>query len=666
MRSFLNLRVLFTIAACMVLLSEAIPQGTEDGENALFYPSSKPLTRWWWFASEIEKEDVISQLDWVKENGFGGVEIAWVYPLNKYDYMTGRDTNYVPRQEWLSREWSDIVAFTKAYCDKQGLTCDYTFGTGWPFGDTRVPFADATKVYGEHPDDEHKKTYHAVSWEFPRRGYIMDHLDKDSFLRYAARMADALDEGFKGKPSGIFVDSWEVETRKLWTRGFDREFRERYGYDIRDYMDNIYDKGNAHEHYDYIKLISEYVLNGFYIPFTEVSHQIGSFSRAQVMGAPVDVITAYAITDVPESEAMLYEPPYSRIVASAAALGERREITAETFTCTYGFPRRRPDGIPIDNRFRGEELASDLKLVADAMFANGVNQVIWHGMPFNKAGIDTARFYATVHVGRTGKLAAEIKTFNAYMENISSIMKEGVTYSDLAIYLPLEDAWMGQEMDDPDPQMPWAWGDYEMRYVRIPEEIKGYQPLWINQYFLEKAILEDGRIKVGDVSFSSLYLDVEYIDSEALDIILTLAKRGFPVCVKQIPNEPGHNKTADYQSRIRELLALPNVSKEFSGVIKTKPILGGDDLPDFWVRDTGDEAYIFIANPKAQNLSLPLEYGQSNTEETVVKMVSVTYNNKTSEVNLSFKPNQSLMLRVSKEGRVDFMDITYNPGINIE
>ena len=45
------------------------------------YKTAKPLTRWWWFADSISQEDVKFQLDRIKENNFGGVEIAWVYPL---------------------------------------------------------------------------------------------------------------------------------------------------------------------------------------------------------------------------------------------------------------------------------------------------------------------------------------------------------------------------------------------------------------------------------------------------------------------------------------------------------------------------------------------------------------------------------------------------------
>ncbi|MEI8345220.1 MAG: hypothetical protein WCG06_04020, partial [Candidatus Omnitrophota bacterium] len=56
---------------------------TPDLSKSRFYSDSRPWTRWWWFAAEIRKADIADNLLWLKKNGFGGVEIAWVYPLNR-------------------------------------------------------------------------------------------------------------------------------------------------------------------------------------------------------------------------------------------------------------------------------------------------------------------------------------------------------------------------------------------------------------------------------------------------------------------------------------------------------------------------------------------------------------------------------------------------------
>jgi hypothetical protein len=120
-----------------------------------------------------------------------------------------------------------------------------------------------------------------------------------------------------------------------------------------------------------------------------------------------------------------------------------------------------------------KEQTADLKLVADALFANGVNQIIWHGTPFNPADTDTVRFYATVHVGKNGSLTEELPAFNNYLTKISENMKKGVTYSDVAVYLPFEDSWVAGYYP-PERQMRWSWGEYELRYVHFPDELAGY------------------------------------------------------------------------------------------------------------------------------------------------------------------------------------------------
>ena len=73
---------------------------------------TKPFTRWWWFSGEIKEEDIRYQLDWVKENNFGGVEIAWVYP---------NPASYKPGEEWHSPEWSEQVEYAKKYAEEKKI-----------------------------------------------------------------------------------------------------------------------------------------------------------------------------------------------------------------------------------------------------------------------------------------------------------------------------------------------------------------------------------------------------------------------------------------------------------------------------------------------------------------------------------------------------------------
>ena len=88
MRRYTVLAILLTgflvSAHCQTGRSQAGEiQRATDLRSTKLYQDSRPWTRWWWFASVITKADIADNLAWLKKNGFGGVEIAWIYPLNR-------------------------------------------------------------------------------------------------------------------------------------------------------------------------------------------------------------------------------------------------------------------------------------------------------------------------------------------------------------------------------------------------------------------------------------------------------------------------------------------------------------------------------------------------------------------------------------------------------
>ena len=604
---------------------------------------SAPYARYWLFSSILRKPDIRYNLDWLKKNGFGGVELAWVYPLSSLDKS---NTSFTPRQEWLSPEWRGIVSYAISYADRIGLGCDLTLGTLWPFGDSQVPFDQATQRYGD-PSWRQKITR---SWEYPKEGYVVDHLNPKNYVPYFERLLKAFPRPKTKIPQNYFIDSWEVETRGLWTKGLEQDFKRKYGYDITPYMDKIYEPAQAGYLYDYMALISDKVME-FYKSFDLSLNANGILSRGQCSGAPVDILSAYACLDIPEGEALLYEPEYNAIPASAAVLSGKKLVSAETFTCLYGWPAD----------YIRQEQTADLKLLADALFANGVNHIIWHGKPHNSRGQDTVSFYASVHLGPGGALAEEITLFNRYLETVSSYMKRGKSYSYVAVYLPLEDAWMAGVMPV-EKQFKWAWGFYEMRGVYFPEELAGFHPLWINSEFLEQGKMVDGIFRVGDASFKMLYVDVNCLDYKALKRLVELARQGLPIIYKSRVREPGAFCHNDYNDLAQTLEKFPSVRSELPR--EHEPLLTGKLLPPFWCRRDGDTVYIFFAHPKAKRLQFPLEYGQSLTAETVQIPVALHLAGETYDLALRFEPYQSLLYKI-ENGRVEPIDIRFLPRIPV-
>ncbi len=397
--------------------------------NAPLFSSAKPYVRWWWFSGPIDLAVLRAQLDWVKANHFGGVEIAWLYPL-------ANDQLGAP---WLSPAWAEPVLAAAHYAAELGLGCDFTMGSAWPFGGLHVPPADASQTYaGPSPQRLEK------SWETPLGvdgGPILNHLDRGALLRYGRSFGAALELPARASAlntPGLFCDSWEVIPEGLWTAGFDVAFQQRFGYDIRPFMPEL----DAHPdaRYDYRRLLAAYALDEFYAPYTALCHELGGYARVQCHGAPADLLAAYALADVPETEAILFDPDFATFAAAAAALSGKPIVSAEAFTCLYGW-----EPCPGPGPYQQQELLADLKLIADGLMANGVNQIVWHGMPYNPPG-GNQRFYATTHVGPDSPFAPQIPAFNAYMETICMALRQGRPYTDVAVYLPLEDTWLAGEL----------------------------------------------------------------------------------------------------------------------------------------------------------------------------------------------------------------------------
>ena len=645
----LHMLLLLIFMGCKQENSERIKK-----EFIKYYPSSQPCTRWWWFATEIKKSDIKYQLNWAKKNNFGGVEIAWVYPLYRYQKMYAKKYNrHYPKdttaQKWLSKEWSEVVSYTKMYADSIGLACDFTFGSAWPVAGNNITKEYTTQIYG----DTSFRQLLTFAWTFPDTQLVINHLDSNAFKRFADPVGKALSEALKGSKSALFTDSWEIKLNsknKIWTKGFEEKFFKNFDYEITPYMDIGLDSF-PDVRYDYMLQLEEFVIDGFYKPYVKKCRELGAWSRVQCLASPTDVMTTYSLVDIPETESMLNNPNYSRIVSSSACLSSKRLVSSETFTCMYGFPAT----------YLRKEQTADLKMVADAMFAQGVNLHFYHGMPYNPEGSDTIDFFATTYFGPGGSLEPELPEFNNYIGKVSGIMQKGRTYSDLAIYIPYEDG----VMKGPYPkerQRVWVWGEYELRYVNIPKETEGYHPLWINRHFLERAKFENNKLSVGDANFSALYVDVKYMDVRALKRVLELAKKGLPICLKRSPKQPGKVKSDQYANMLQELISLSGVSENFQQVINHPPLIAGDSLPDYWCKVEQDGThYLFLAQMLSKDLKYPIYSGQSHMRQSDFIDLTLYVNGRNVKQQFEFKPYQSLMLKIKADGTIEYMDIAFTP-----
>src|SRR4051794_628975 len=91
------------------------------------------MLRWWWFGPSVQREELDRELTAMADAGFGGVEVAYVYPLAAV------------ASPFLSQGFLSDLRFTADRAHQLGLRFDLTLGSGWSFGGPHVTEALAAR-----------------------------------------------------------------------------------------------------------------------------------------------------------------------------------------------------------------------------------------------------------------------------------------------------------------------------------------------------------------------------------------------------------------------------------------------------------------------------------------------------------------------------------------
>jgi len=95
-----------------------------------------PWTRWWWHGSAVTKEGLTTNMEEIKNAGFGGVEVTSIYGTKGYEE---EDISF------QSPQWMNIIKFTLDEGERLGLGIDLANASGWPFGGPWISADDACK-----------------------------------------------------------------------------------------------------------------------------------------------------------------------------------------------------------------------------------------------------------------------------------------------------------------------------------------------------------------------------------------------------------------------------------------------------------------------------------------------------------------------------------------
>jgi hypothetical protein len=136
-------------------LGATAPAAGETLWNSFLKPpdEARIMMRWWWFGPAVTHEELEREMRAMKEGGIGGFEIQPVYPLALED--PSREIRDLP---YLSDAFLEALRFVNQKSRELGMRLDLTLCSGWPYGGSRVPAAQAAGmlrvVRVELPDGE--------------------------------------------------------------------------------------------------------------------------------------------------------------------------------------------------------------------------------------------------------------------------------------------------------------------------------------------------------------------------------------------------------------------------------------------------------------------------------------------------------------------------------
>jgi len=454
------------------------------------------MMRWWWFGPAVTKPELQRELEQMKAEGIGGVEIATLYPLALDDPKTG-----FHNLQFLSDEHLDAIRSAVATAKTLGLRVDVTLGSGWPFGGPHIPVSqaagelrvetipispetDSVAIPDIAPGEQLIAVFLApvrdgrVSLQDAKQvplivngrlqvspplefesdaiffissrtgmtvkrpavgaeGFVLDHYDRNAIETHLRVVGARFMEAFgEHPPYAVFSDSLE-DYGSNWTGDLIEEFRVRRGYDLTPYLPALIgDAGplTASVRHDWGKTLTELANERFLAPLHAWAQQHHTLFRSQTYGFPPVTLSSNRYADLPEGE-------------GKASLLMGRQFSDIRWAASAGHLFGRP---VISSEtwtwlhspaFRATPL--DLKAEADLHFLQGINQLVGHGWPYSppEAGEPGWRMYAAAALNAHNPWSFVMPDLALYLQRVSFALRQGKPANDVALLLPNDDVW---------------------------------------------------------------------------------------------------------------------------------------------------------------------------------------------------------------------------------
>ncbi len=461
------------------------------------------MMRWWWFGTAVEKPEILRELQQMKADGIGGVELAFVYPQVLDDPSKG-----LVNEPFVGPEMLANVRYAQTEARKLGLRVDVTLGSGWPYGGAattldeaatrlrivEIPLAPgatslpkAKLAEGEsiisislvNNTAASKPTHNwdastAVTFDAapdanpvippsdsPRtvllfvqshtgqqvkraavgsEGWVLDTFSHKAVATHLKSVGEPLLKSFGTTPPyAVFSDSLEAYGSD-WTPGLPAEFKRRRGYDLLPHLPELVAGGTP--------------------AAEQVRHDWGQTLTELVNQNYLTQINNWAIAHHTKFRSQTYgEPAVTFSSQKLVALPEGEGPQWRQFsTLRWATSANHVFGNNVTSGetftwlhspvFRATPL--DMKAEADIDFIMGENQLIFHGWPYspppNSDGTPKVpepgwSLYAAGAFNDHNPWHPVMPDVTRYITRISSLLRQGQPANQVAILLPTDDAW---------------------------------------------------------------------------------------------------------------------------------------------------------------------------------------------------------------------------------
>jgi hypothetical protein len=376
-------------------------------------------------------------------------------------------------------------------------------------------------------------------------GFVLDHLARKALDRHLEVVGGALKkvagEEFGKTVRGIFCDSFEIQVplqSYYWTDGYLEEFKKRKGYDLEPHLLALwYDVGEKTPHlrHDFIHVLSQLIIDNFFVPLREWCEQNNLISRVQAHGSIGELLQSYASNSIGEGEQVtLREPQVSvhrKNATSSAHIYGKPLVSAESFTFSSA------PGYPSSYRYVGN--LEIMKSVLDPGLRDGYQEIISCGYTYNDPDDNTEPFqemFASAVIRHTEPWWQYFHHFSSYLGRCCSLLSQGRFVGDVAVLSPIPDAWckVGPVLGkDWSAEAGIKWGEVAPLIVR-----NGFDFNFVNdQVLVERSSIENGKLTIEKMEHSVLILPrMSYLSLRTLERISEFCRAGgVVIAIERLP-----------------------------------------------------------------------------------------------------------------------------------